>query len=190
MTSLLAKVSGATLLGMFAESRAGISEKTNLSLFGVTPLILCGMSFWSLTYGFTVVGNSRRKYMEKAKADGEENVEERYGLPNLYAQGTSKNARAFNAIQRSHQHIFETLPGVMLTSIINAFQYPCLTAIYTAVYACGRVILTNNYGTSEGEVEKRYSNPLARCMWYGILGNFLLSFVSCANMITGKKVLW
>lgn len=188
--SLLAKASCATLVGMFAESRAGLSEKTNLSLFGVTPLILSGISFWSVVYGAFVVGGARKKYMEKAKEEGEENVEERYSFPNLYALGDSKNARAFNCVQRSHQHIFETLPGVMLTAIINAFQYPCLTAIYTALYAAGRVVFTTAYGKSEGEVAKRYENPIAMFLWYGLLGNYILSLFSCANMITGKKVLW
>ncbi|GKY92982.1 hypothetical protein MPSEU_000266800 [Mayamaea pseudoterrestris] len=190
MASFLIKTSGATLLGMYAESRAGLSEKTSLSLFGITPLILSGVSFYSLMYGFFAVGGARQKYREQAIKDGEPDAEDRYSLPNLYVDGNSKNARAFNAVQRSHQHIFETLPGVMLTSIINAFQYPCLTAVYTATYALGRVLLTSSYGKSEGEVAKRYENPLARSMWYGILGNFLLAFVSCANMITGKKVLW
>lgn len=187
---MLARVGSLTLLGMYAESKARLSEKTSLSLFGVTPLILCGVSFWSLTYGFMVVGAARRKYMDQANADGEADVEERYAYPNLYAQGTSRNARAFNATQRSHQHILETLPGVILTALVNAFQYPCLTAVYTAVYAAGRVVFTRDYGASEGDVAKRYENPIARLMWYGMLGNFLLSFASCANMITGKKILW
>jgi hypothetical protein len=178
-----------TLIGMYTESRAGLSEKTSLSMFGVTPLILCGVSFWSLLYGAMTVGGARKKYMELAKADGETDVEERYAYPNLYVQGTSKNARAFNAVQRSHQHIFETLPSIMLTSIVNAFQYPCLTAAYTALYAAGRYVFTNSYGASEGDATKRYEKPLARFMWYGIIGNYLLAFASCANMIAGKKVL-
>ena len=187
---MIAKTSAATLLGMYAESKSGLAEKTSLSLFGVTPLILCGVSFWSLNYGFLVVGNARRKYMELAKKDGEKDVDERYSFPNLYVLGDSKHARAFNCVQRSHQHIFETLPGVMLTSIINAFQYPCLTAIYTAAYAAGRIVFTTSYGQSEGDPAQRYSSPVARLLWYGMLGNYLLAFVSCANMITGKKVLW
>jgi hypothetical protein len=189
-STFLIKASAATLLGMYAESRARFSEKTSLSLFGVTPLILCGISFWSLIYGAVVVGSARKKYMDQAKLDGEENVEERYAFPNLYVQGISKNAQAFNATQRSHQHIFETLPSVMLTSIVNAFQYPALTAVFTAVYAAGRVVFTTDYGKSEGKAEKRYEKPIARYMWYGIIGNYLLSLASCANMMTGKKVLW
>lgn len=60
--------------------------------FAYTPMILIGMGFWSVAHGMSV-SQARTKYMELAKKDGEKDVEERYGFPNLYAQGTSKHVR-------------------------------------------------------------------------------------------------
>lgn len=48
------------------------------------------------------VGRARTKYIALAKKDVQENVDERYALPNFHAQGTSNHVQA----QRAHQHIF------------------------------------------------------------------------------------
>jgi len=108
-----------------------------------------------------VVGMARKKYMDAAKEDGEDNVEERYGLPNLYAQGTSKHARAFNCVQRSHQHIFEGFTQVCVSGLIAAVSFPIVTSMTTLLYAVGRYKNTQGYASSEGDPSKRYSSALA-----------------------------
>ena len=106
-------------IGAFAESKfspmvfAAPKEGSVSPLFFATPTVLLGVGFFALVHGMGV-GAARRKYTELAKKDGEKDTEERYGLPNLYVDGNTKHARAFNAIQRSHQHIFETFPSVIL----------------------------------------------------------------------------
>jgi hypothetical protein len=54
---------------------------------------------------------------EKPKAvrprAGEKDAEARYSLPNLYVEGGTKWAKAFNCVQRSHQQAFETLPQLL-----------------------------------------------------------------------------
>jgi hypothetical protein len=181
-----AKSAGAVLGLTFAENQYGPRDSR---LFAVTPAILTGIGFWALTFGFKV-GEARAKFKKLAAADGEANVEERYGLPNLYVDGNTKAARAFNCAQRAHQHIFETLPSVMLTGMMGALQYPITTAISTLMYAVGRIQLSNSYYNGEGDVTKRYESSLAFLTWYGLLMNFMLSFLSCANMVAGGKLLW
>ncbi len=136
-----------------------------------------------------VVGKSRSKYMKMAEEDGEKEVEERYGLPNLYAQGTSKHARAFNCIQRSHQHIFETFPYLCMISLLGAVHYPITAATSTMAYAVGRYYLSKGYANSNGEPSKRYASPFAPLMWYGLLASMVVSGLSCASFIAGKPIL-
>ncbi len=165
-----------------------LSTSSSTQLTALTPAILIGTGFWTLAHGFTV-GKARAKYAELAKKDGEENVEERYLLPNLYAQGTSKHAKAFNCIQRSHQQIFETFTTVTLSGIMASISFPICTAVSTLMYAVGRYQLSKGYAEAEGDASKRYKYPLAKYMWYGFLGNVLLGMGSCGLIISGKKTL-
>jgi hypothetical protein len=76
--------------------------------FGVFVAVLTAFNFWTLTYGLSV-GATRKKYKEMAEKNGEKDTEVRYSLPNLYVDGNTKPARAFNCVQRSHQQIMESL---------------------------------------------------------------------------------
>ena len=136
------------------------------------------------------MGKARIKYAALAKKDGETNVDERYLLPNLYAQGTSKHVRAFNCIQRSHQQIFETYTTVVLSGVMGAISFPICTAVSTFVYAVGRYQLSTGYAEAAeegGDASKRYKYPLAKFMWYGFLCNVLLGMGSCGLIVGGKK---
>jgi len=180
-------------IGSFLElttSSKFLSTSSTTQLTALTPAILIGTGFWTLAHGFTV-GKARSKYAELAKKDGEPNVDERYLLPNLYAQGTSKHAKAFNCIQRSHQQIFETFTTVTLSGIMGAISFPICTAVSTLMYAVGRYQLSKGYAEAgsegSGDASKRYKYPLAKYMWYGFLGNVLLGMGSCGLIISGKK---
>lgn len=193
MSMLLVKSFGAGLLGAFLETKYGPELGTGSlglpTLFGATPLLLTGFSFWTLLHGFMVVGRARSKYIKLAEEAGEKDVEERYGLPNLYVQGTSKYAKAFNCIQRSHQHIFESFTGLCVVSIVAAVHYPICAAIGTFTYCLGRISLSNGYANSEGDASKRYSSPFAPLTWYGLMGTFLLSALSSVSFMAGKPIL-
>ena len=190
---LMVKSIAAGLAGTYLETKFGPNLGTGSlglpRLFGITPAILTGTSFWILLHGFLVVGQSRSKYMKLAEADGEKEVEERYGLPNLYAQGTSKHARAFNCIQRSHQHIFETFPYLCMLSLVGAVHYPITAATATFAYALGRYHLSIGYANSDGEPSKRYASRFAPLMWYGLLANMVIAGLSCASFYGGKPIL-
>jgi hypothetical protein len=186
MAAVLMKSMFVAGLGAYAENKymgnmrgpttsSGIDGLSPLSF--AAPSVLLGVGFYTLVHGFEV-GKARNKYMALAEKDGESDVELRYGLPNLYAQGTSKHARAFNAVQRSHQHILETYPFVVLGGLLATYQFPICATLSTLTYAVGRVILSDNYAKSGGDASKRYTNPLARFMWYGLLTTFFLGMAS------------
>ena len=177
------------LISLTSASLGGYLELTHAppcssKLTALTPLILLGTGFWALMHGFAV-GAARAKYAELARKDGEKDVDERYLLPNLYAQGTSKHVRAFNCMQRSHQQIFETFTTAVLSGVVGCITFPVCTALSTFLYAVGRYHLSKGYADAEGEAGKRYQYPLAMYMWYGFLGNMLLGMGSCALMIVG-----
>jgi hypothetical protein len=193
MSMIMVKSFAVGLAGPLLESKfapdLGAGSLGLPKLFGVTPLVLTGISFWALLHGFTVVGQSRKKFIEMAKKDGEKDVEERYDLPNLYAQGTSKHAKAFNCIQRSHQHIFETFPYFCMVSILGAVHYPIMAALGTVTYGIGRLSLSNGYATSDGDATKRYSGSFGWLLWYGLITNIVLSVISCVSFVAGKPIL-
>jgi len=195
MASFLIKSAGFALAGSYLESKYGPPANKDgplglTTLAGLTPLIFTYASFWSITYGFVAVNAARKKALENAKKDGEANAEENYSLPNLYAQGFSKHAKEFNCVQRSHQHIFETFTQAITTSLIACVSFPITAAIGSLAYILGRKALSAGYANSDGDPSKRYSSALAPFTWYGLMGNTFLAFLSCVNMIAGKKLLW
>eukprot|EP01083_Nonionella_stella_P041695 112953_1 len=179
---------GAASIGGFVELSYGSSllSAHGSQLTAVTPAILIGTGFWTLTAGFAV-GKARTKYADLAKKDGEKDVDERFMLPNLYAQGTSKHVKAFNCVQRSHQHIFETFTTAVVGGLAGSVTFPITTAISSLAYAVGRYYLSKGYAECEGDASKRYKYPIAKYMWYGFLGNTILGMASCAMIMIGKK---
>jgi hypothetical protein len=169
MSSLLIKSMAIAGIGAYVETKYGetlfaaAAPGTLSPLFVLTPTILLGVGFYALVHGMEV-GRARQHYMELAKKDGEKDAEERYSLPNLYVHSTgnnSKHARAFNAVQRSHQHILETYPLACVGALLGAWQFPLASALATLAYASGRIIMSSNYAASEGNASLRYANPLA-----------------------------
>jgi hypothetical protein len=170
-----------------SNSNSNSNNGLNNPLFFITPLILSSVGIFIFTQGMAV-GQARKKFMELAKRDGEKDVEERYDLPNLYAQGTSPHARAFNAVQRSHQHIFENFSTMMLTGCTAALSFPIASAVSCALYAVGRVIISKNYERSDGDAQKRYSNKLGMSMWFGLLFSLWLAPFSCIKMLSTAEL--
>lgn len=168
-------------LGLHVVGTSGLPKA-----FGATPFILTCMSFWVLMHGFMVVGAARAKYSELAVKDGEKDVPERYAYPNLYAQGTSKHAKAFNCVQRSHQHIFETFPQLCLLSMVGAVHYPVTAALGAFTYSIGRVVMSTSYAGAEGDAAKRYESSLAPLVWYGFISTIIVAMASSASFVAGK----
>jgi MAPEG family len=190
---------GVTLVASYAErvllrktSLGFLLEETPLGVprgFGLTTCILVLTCFWMLFYGFLVVGSARSKYMDLAKKDGEPDVEERYGLPNLYAQGATKHVRAFNSVQRSHQQIMESYPGYLLMALLAAVYFPVLAAINCALWLYSRMVWTRGYATGENPKD-RYSHPHSRWFWTNMNVLFLLALLSSVNLVAGYAFFW
>jgi MAPEG family len=187
MKSSLMAVTAAVLESKYASSTT-LEGSVLGGVVGVTPMLIVGTGFWAVIHGFMVVGKARKKYMDLAKKDGEKEVEERYDLPNLYAQGTSKHARAFNCVQRSHQHIFETFSQTIASALIGWHIYPISSAILMAMYTVGRITLSQGYAATEGDASKRYSSKFAFFTWYGVMSLHALAMVAAAKMMLGGKM--
>ena len=99
-TAISSTILGITLEGsLFRRLFPALFEPSSVGglpkAIGVTLGALAVSGFWLTTYGFKV-GFARSKYKELAKKDGENNVDERYSLPNLYVEGQTPHAKAFN----------------------------------------------------------------------------------------------
>ena len=159
-------------------SIAGLSRA-----FGLAVGALTVSGFWLTMYGFGV-GAARKKYAELAKKDGEKNAEERYALPNLYVDGGSKHAKAFNCVQRSHQQAFETLPQFYVFTLTAALVFPVAAAVIVGMWMVGRITWSTGYASSGGEPGKRYDHPLAFFIFASFMAQFLVAMAS-AGEITG-----
>jgi hypothetical protein len=150
--------------------------------FGCVVATLTVTFMWLLTHSMAV-GDARTKYKTLASKDGEKDVELRYSLPNLYVDGTSKNAKAFNCVQRSHQQILETLTMYVFTACAAGIQFPIVTTIICALSLVSRRQWVKGYVESEGDSTKRYSLAFSKFFWQGIFALSFLSFASAGHMI-------
>ena len=144
---------------------------------GVPMLVTSGALFWLTLYGFTV-GAARTKFAALAKKDGEKDVDERYALPNLYVEGGTKHARAFNCVQRSHQQAFETLPQLLCFTAVASTVFPLSAAANMALWLVGRVVWSTGYAASGGDAAKRYDHPLAYLIFASLVAQFGLAIVA------------
>jgi len=140
-------------------------------------LVASGACFWLTIYGFSV-GAARTKFMELAKKDGEKDCEARYALPNLYVDGNSKHARAFNCVQRSHQQAFETLPQLLFFTAAAAAAFPLAAAANVGLWLVGRIYWSAGYAQSGGDAAKRYDHPLAFLIFAGLVSQFFLAIAA------------
>eukprot|EP00325_Prymnesiales_sp_UTEX-LB-985_P033210 CAMPEP_0174716880 /NCGR_PEP_ID=MMETSP1094-20130205/25064_1 /TAXON_ID=156173 /ORGANISM="Chrysochromulina brevifilum, Strain UTEX LB 985" /LENGTH=245 /DNA_ID=CAMNT_0015916737 /DNA_START=22 /DNA_END=759 /DNA_ORIENTATION=+ len=172
------QVAKVLLPSLYATGVAGLPKA-----FGITIAVTAASAFWLTMYGFSVSG-ARKKYMELAKKDGEKDCEERYSLPNLYVEGNTKYAKAFNCHQRSHQQAFETLPQFYLFTFSVAFVFPLTAAFNVGLWLYGRMKWSKGYAGSDGDPSKRYDHPLAFLIFASFMSQFLLTLIA-ATEITG-----
>lgn len=150
---------------------------------GLPALITAGAFFWVTTYGF-YVGGERSKFIEKAKKDGEKDVEARFSLPNLYVEGNTPNAKAFNCVQRSHQQALETITQMATFTAIAAAVFPVSAAANMGLWWYSRVVWSTSYARSNGDPSKRYEHPLAFLVMATVVGQFMLA-VAAAGEVAG-----
>ena len=49
--------------------------------------------------------------------------------------------------------------------------------------------MSKGYAACEGDPKKRYDSPVAKWVWYGLVGNIILGMGSCGLIMAGKKKL-
>jgi hypothetical protein len=104
------------------------------------------------------------------------------GLPNLYVDGGSKHARAFNCVQRSHQQAFETLPQLLFMTGVATFAYPLTAAANIALWLLGRITWTHGYVNSAGDPAKRYDSPFAFLIFASYMAQFFVAMATAAEV--------
>lgn len=105
-------------------------------------------------------------------------------------EGTSKNARAFNCVQRSHQQILETLPGYFITVLVSGLEYPVATFVFASLWLYSRSVWVVGYSDSSGDPALRYSHPHSRVFWHCKLALLMMSWFVAIQLLVGKKIFW
>jgi len=157
--------------------------------YGLVIAVLTITYLWVLMVGMSV-GASRAKYSALAEKDGEKDVAERFQLPNLYAQGTSKHVRAFNCVQRSHQQILETLPGYFCTVLITGLEFPITSFVIASLWLYSRIVWVKGYAASMGQPMDRYSHPFSGFFWHAMTALSVTSLFVAAQLLLGRKIFW
>ena len=153
------------------ESSTALAGQTKA--FSLVIFSMAAYNFWLFMHGMGV-GSARRKFMEKAKKDGEKDVDARYSMPNLYVAGNTANSKAFNCHQRSHQQQLETVSLFNFSMLLSGLVFPVTSAFTGFMYLFSRRAWTNGYANDEGNAMKRYSHPLAKEVWTLLLSQIIL----------------
>mmetsp|Transcript_15364 Transcript_15364/g.29730 ORF Transcript_15364/g.29730 Transcript_15364/m.29730 type:complete len:200 (-) Transcript_15364:73-672(-) len=164
----------------------GLLQPTTMSLavprlYGSVLLNAVGSAFVMLALSLKV-GTSRKSFIEKAKKDGDENAEERFGYPKVYAEGFGKLAKEFNCIQRGHQHAMETYPQMLVCSLVGGLKHPILTSMAQLAWMIARFKFAGGYAS--GDPQKRMSSKWAGHIWTSL---FLVQTLAAS---TGVQVLF
>jgi uncharacterized membrane protein YecN with MAPEG domain len=150
--------------------------------FGILLFLLTAFGFWMLNFGFQV-GRARAKYRALAEKAGEKDLDQ-FDYPNLYAYGSTENAKAFNSIQRAHQHVLESITPLYVLSVLTATVYPLTTSLNVLLWIIGRINWSTKYA-QEG-VSSRYSHFTSIWIWCGLMINFMLGALVSLNFLFGS----
>lgn len=147
---------------------------------GVIAVNVVMSTMTMLSLGFRV-GKARKEIAEKAKKDGDDKADERFGLPKMQAEGFSDDAKKFNCIQRGHQQALETYGSFLALSLIGGLSCPIVTIGSGLLWAYARGKWADGYAT--GDPSKRYQSA-GRHVWTA-LGNLMIASLSTALVISG-----
>ena len=167
------------------------SDTTGMTYaFDLCIVSLVMYHFWLFNYGMSI-GSLRNKYKEKARKDGEKDVDARYSYPNLYVAGGTKHANAFNCAQRSHQQQLETVAAFTLFALTAALSFPVVATVASIIYTISRRIWAKGYGSNNdaGDAQRRYSAFFSGFFWKALATLGFMSFMVCVNL-TGLFTFW
>ena len=112
-----------------------------------------------------------------------------HSLPTI-KEGTTKNARSFNCVQRSHQQILETFTGYCVTALIAGILYPMTSFLFCGLWLYSRMLWVSSYAASEGDASKRYDKPFSAFFWMAMLVLWMTSSLVAISMILGREIFW
>ena len=92
--------------------------------FSLVIIVNVVVSAAILVYLGLIVSGARTTSKAKAAKDGDEDAEERYSYPKLYAEGFSVHAKHFNCVQRGHQQALETYTAYVAMSLVGGIRFP------------------------------------------------------------------
>ncbi|KAF4318055.1 hypothetical protein BBO99_00007644 [Phytophthora kernoviae] len=95
-----------------------------------------------------------------------------YGIdyPQMYAEESDKNAKAFNCVQRGHQNILENVPPFLALLFTSAVYHPNVAAIASLVRILSFIVYMRGY--SSGDPKKRLQGLFG---YFGLLVSIGLS---------------
>ena len=107
-----------------------------------------------------------------------------------FTEGTSKHAKAFNCVQRSHQNILETVPGYFITVMISGLEYPVATFFFASVWLYSRMVWAKGYASGDGDAGERYSHKHSKFFWHCMLALLVMSWLVAMQLLLGRKIFW
>ncbi|KAL4087537.1 hypothetical protein PRIC1_013427 [Phytophthora ramorum] len=105
---------------------------------GYVPLLVVLLQFVNL-WGGIKVGKARKLYG--------------VAYPEMYAEKSDKNAKAFNCVQRGHQNILENIPIFLALLFTSSIYRPQVAAIAGFIRILGFVLYMRGYAS--GDPKKR-----------------------------------
>ncbi|KAL3671445.1 hypothetical protein V7S43_003367 [Phytophthora oleae] len=129
---------------------------------GFVPLLVVILLFVNLWAGVKV-GKARKLY----------GVE----YPQMYAEQSDKNAKAFNCVQRGHQNIMENIPIFLALIFTSSIYHPQIAAIAGFVRILGFVVYMRGY--SSGDPKKRLQGGFG---YLGLLVSVILTVEASLRM--------
>lgn len=113
-----------------------------------------------------------------------------FGCHIVVEEGVSKNVRAFNCVQRSHQQILESFTGYCMTVLFSGIVFPVTTTVFATLWLYSRSLWVAGYAESDGDPSKRYSKPFAKFFWMAMLTLFMTSSFAGISIIAGSNIFW
>ena len=126
-----------------------------------------GAAAFTTLYGGFKVGMARKKYGVKC--------------PKMYLEGDSKEAKAFNCVQRGHQNALEWLAPVQVMTLANAAAYPIASSALCGVWTIGKLLYIRGYASGDPD-RRRLGAGIAHL---GDLPLIVMCFFSANKLLSG-----
>jgi len=124
---------------------------------------------------------ARQLCKERAAQQGDKDAEQRFGYPNVYAEGFSEQAKLFNCVQRCHQHALETFTPYIVGSIIGGTQFPVTCCIGGLLWCVGRLVYSRSY--SSGDPTRRHEYLISYGIYVGVMMQMMATIFTAAGIL-------